>query len=205
MGDYTNLRTNGNTEQKQKLIETAKAVENYCSPDAVRKMNERMTGFVFSKDLPKEVGGRYRKIEGQDIVILPAGRFEKESLKRREEVVCHELKHAVWMKPNNPYFMNSKENELQAYTGQYSSKQRYEEAEEFPVIQKALKIIGLTSERSKEEIMDFLNESDLYNCLPGKEPKTKAEYDKAVSEYKLCKKRMEKNNKEDFLSKLFKK
>lgn len=203
--NFSNLRTNGNDIQKQKLIEAAKSVEKYCDSDAVRKMKEGTTGFVFVKDLPKEVGGRYRKIEGQDIVILPADRFEKNSLKSREEVVCHELSHAVWRNNNNPYSIgNSKDNELKAYKNGEASKQKYEEAEEFPVIQKAFKAIGLTSQRSEEDIMKFLNKSPLYKCIPEKEPKTKAEQDKAISAYNACQQKMKEEEKDNWLTKIFK-
>lgn len=208
MGDFDNLRTNGNAEQKHALIEAAKAVKQYCAPEIAKEMEKRTTGFVFSSKVPENVGGRYMKIEGQDIVILPADRFVKKDPESQEEVICHELAHSKWRnEKNNPYYMGSKENELQAYTTQFYSKEKYE-ADKYPVIHKIRKVLGMSSrpkEEIQKEITEKLNKSSLYKCLPEKEPKTKAEYDKAVYEYKLCKKRMEKNEKEDFLSKLFKK
>ncbi|OGH96749.1 MAG: hypothetical protein A2039_09470 [Candidatus Melainabacteria bacterium GWA2_34_9] len=162
----------GNDYQKQKLKETADAVKQYCDPDAASRLKD--TELVFDNNLPKNFNGG--KVVGKNIIKF-AESFTEKSLKDRGRTLCHELSHSDYEKKrnNNPYDFGSKEDELQAISKGASFEQKYGEAQG-----ESLNV------PSKEKIMDFLNKSVAYKCLPEKAPITKEEYDKAQAGYGVC-------------------
>lgn len=193
MVDLNKLRIKGNKEQERAVIQAARAVEKYSDPGVVKKLHERTTCFVFNDIKDKRLGGYYTRLQEQDVVVLPAGKFEKFSLKTRHRIICHELAHADWReKRKNKFTFPSKENELQAYHRDSLSIQNFEEANEInPFLQKTLKFFGVTAERSTKEIKKALDESPVYKCKPEKEPMTLFEKKKAIKEYEACEEKME--------------
>jgi len=183
MTDYSNINITGNSLQKLKFLETFDAVKKYCDPDAASRLND--TEFIFDKNLHEDIDAVLNSTittENDKIIkdkhsINYSENFIKLPIKERGGVLCHELKHIDYeKKQNNPYVFGSKEDEFQAISKADSFKQNYSKAEG-----KFFKV------RSKQEIMDYLNENPFYKCLPEKPPTTKKEKDKAISEYEICK------------------
>lgn len=224
MADFNNLNIKGTAQQKQKLIEAAKAAKQFCKQGAADEIAN--VDYIFTK-LPENLSGWVEKKGDKYIIKLPES-FTERSSDDREGTLCHELSHVNSRKKrNNPYFLPSKESELKAFTDQYSSIQK-KHAKESEVKKSDDKFISkddvimqelnkITKEfdkktedlnkkydkkmLSKEEIMKDINIDPFYRCLPPKEPTSAAEMDMAERKYNACKNVM---SIKDFITSIFK-
>lgn len=168
MADFSNLniKTNGNNEQKQVLLETAQAVQEYCNPDAAKQLNNSV--FIFKK-LPKEdiANTEREKTHNNEYIINLTDDLVNKSLDYRGKSVCHELEHIDWREKHPAEKTVSKENEVNAYLN----------GEIFSNNLKNNRLASYGSPFSpeqtrkiKEGIKNLLDKDSYYGCFPEKAP-----------------------------------
>lgn len=167
------LSINGNKKQNQKLQGTINNVKQYCDADAVSRLNK--AEFLFDKTMSKREAGAMERNGEKYRISLPK-QFTKFSPEERGSAVCHELSHVDFAEKNNTKGdIPSKEDELQAYTKEYSFKQKF------------LKDKGVAfTPPSKEKITEMLNIHREYRCIPDKSPTTETEALKAEFNMSAC-------------------
>ena len=167
------ISINGTKKQNQALQSTIKDVKQYCDTDAVSRLNK--VDFIFDKTMSKREAGAVKRNGEKYLISLSQG-FNKFSPDERESAVCHELSHIDHAEKNNTKWdIPSKEDELQAYTKEYSSKQKF------------LKDKGIAfTPPSKEKITEMLNIHREYRCIPEKSPTTNIEAIKAEFKMGAC-------------------
>lgn len=225
MDDFGNIRIKGNNQQKQALKETFKDVKQYCDPNTAKQIEN--VDYIFKK-LPVGRSGQVIRDGSKYIVELPSESFTKTDSDTREGTLCHELSHVEWSKKrNNPYFLPSKENELNAFSKEASSlknfhedrdkkpvKDNYPISPENNILNELAKINKEFDKKtryynkkfndsisSKEDIMKDLNTNPIYRCLPEKEPTSEVDYEMAIRKNNACENI---NTIKDFITSIFK-